>query len=143
MIALIRNRASSRFLSRTSFRFRAVRAMSTGSDGTVAAGSPDIHAKEPQFAHASRLVTGRALAQDVWSIFNVMNLPKESINMGQGVSCSAFFPSRSHLLEPLGYMNFPPPKFVRDAAEEALSTVQGNHYSHPKGNVCHIDHVRR
>lgn len=30
-------------------------------------------------------------------------------------------------------MNFPPPQWVKDAATEALGTVAGNHYSHPKG----------
>ena len=30
-------------------------------------------------------------------------------------------------------MNFAPPKWVTDAATEALSTVGANHYSHPKG----------
>ena len=43
------------------------------------------------------------------------NLPADCINLGQG------------------YMNFAPPKWVRDAATEALNTVGANHYSHPKG----------
>ncbi|KAI0082568.1 aminotransferase [Panus rudis PR-1116 ss-1] len=30
-------------------------------------------------------------------------------------------------------MNFAPPQWIRDAAEVALGTVVGNHYSHPKG----------
>ncbi len=30
-------------------------------------------------------------------------------------------------------MNFPPPKWVTEAAQEALSRVETNHYSHPKG----------
>ncbi|KAH7105460.1 PLP-dependent transferase [Auriculariales sp. MPI-PUGE-AT-0066] len=64
---------------------------------------------------ATRLTTGRALALDVWSIFNQLNLPADCINLGQG------------------YMNFPPPQWVRDAASEALSTVAANHYSHPRG----------
>ncbi|KAA1466232.1 PLP-dependent transferase [Dentipellis sp. KUC8613] len=62
-----------------------------------------------------RLKEGRALAQDVWSIFNAANLPSDCINLGQG------------------YMNFAPPQWVKKAAEEALNDVGANHYSHPKG----------
>ena len=32
-------------------------------------------------------------------------------------------------------MNFPPPEWVTNAATEALHTVVGNHYSHPKGRI--------
>ncbi|KZV69864.1 PLP-dependent transferase [Peniophora sp. CONT] len=64
---------------------------------------------------SSRLREGRALAQDVWSIFNAANLPADCINLGQG------------------YMNFAPPKWVTAAAESALQEVATNHYSHPKG----------
>ncbi|KAH9938548.1 PLP-dependent transferase [Fomitopsis serialis] len=64
---------------------------------------------------ASRLKDGRALAEDVWSIFNAANLPADCINLGQG------------------YMNFPPPIWVREAAEQALAVTATNHYSHPKG----------
>ncbi|KAJ7667902.1 1-aminocyclopropane-1-carboxylate synthase 1 [Mycena polygramma] len=66
---------------------------------------------------SSRLKEGRALAEDVWSIFNVVNLPADCINMGQG------------------YMNFAPPKWVTEAANEALQGVAENHYSHPKGRI--------
>ncbi|KAF8825716.1 hypothetical protein HHX47_DHR6000006 [Lentinula edodes] len=66
---------------------------------------------------ASRLKDGRALAEDVWSIYNVANLPADCINLGQG------------------YMNFAPPEWVRKAAEEALGVVAANHYSHPKGRI--------
>ncbi|KAG6817215.1 hypothetical protein H0H87_011573 [Tephrocybe sp. NHM501043] len=66
---------------------------------------------------SSRLREGRALAQDVWSIFNVANLPEDCINLGQG------------------YMNFPPPKWVTDAADTALRSVAPNHYSHPRGRI--------
>ncbi|KAG2146705.1 PLP-dependent transferase [Suillus clintonianus] len=66
---------------------------------------------------SSRLHGGRALAQDVWSIYNVANLPADCINLGQG------------------YMNFPPPKWVTDAADEALKSLLPNHYSHPKGRI--------
>jgi len=66
---------------------------------------------------SSRLKEGRALALDVWSIFSAVNLPQDCINLGQG------------------YMNFAPPKWVREAAEEALNTVSSNHYSHPKGRI--------
>ena len=30
-------------------------------------------------------------------------------------------------------MNFSPPQWIKDAANEALGTVVANHYSHPKG----------
>lgn len=30
-------------------------------------------------------------------------------------------------------MNFSPPQWIKDAADVALGTVAGNHYSHPKG----------
>lgn len=66
---------------------------------------------------ASRLVEGRALAQDVWSIYNAANLPPDCINLGQG------------------YMNFPPPKWVKEAANQALEITAANHYSHPKGRI--------
>ncbi|KDQ64893.1 hypothetical protein JAAARDRAFT_28546 [Jaapia argillacea MUCL 33604] len=66
---------------------------------------------------SSRLKDGRALAQDVWSIFNAANLPSDCINLGQG------------------YMNFAPPTWVTEAAESALNTVVANHYSHPKGRI--------
>ncbi|KAF8165207.1 pyridoxal phosphate-dependent transferase [Crassisporium funariophilum] len=66
---------------------------------------------------SSRLKEGRALALDVWSIFSQANLPADCINLGQG------------------YMNFAPPKWVTDAAEEALKSVSPNHYSHPRGRI--------
>ena len=50
-------------------------------------------------------------------VSSVVNLPADCINLGQG------------------YMNFPPPVWLRSAAEEALSTVPANHYSHPKGRI--------
>ncbi|KAF8493510.1 pyridoxal phosphate-dependent transferase [Gautieria morchelliformis] len=66
---------------------------------------------------SSRLRTGRALAVDVWSIFKFcLESPPDCINLGQG------------------YMNFSPPEWVKDAVETAISTVQFNHYSHPKGS---------
>jgi kynurenine aminotransferase len=85
---------------------------------------------------SSRLREGRALAQDVWSIFkcapaplihfsqliiwistSAANLPADCINLGQG------------------YMNFAPPKWITQAAEQALNTVAPNHYSHPRGRI--------
>jgi len=32
-------------------------------------------------------------------------------------------------------MNFAPPVWIREAAEEALKSVATNHYSHPKGRL--------
>jgi kynurenine aminotransferase len=48
-------------------------------------------------------------------LLSAANLPADCINLGQG------------------YMNFAPPPWVTDAANEALHTVGPNHYSHPKG----------
>ncbi|KAI0351181.1 PLP-dependent transferase [Trametes cingulata] len=67
------------------------------------------------FPFASRLRDGPALSLDVWSVFNAANLPPDCINLGQG------------------YMNFPPPEWTREAAEQALRSVEGNHYAPPKG----------
>ncbi|PSS29865.1 hypothetical protein PHLCEN_2v2658, partial [Hermanssonia centrifuga] len=47
----------------------------------------------------------------------VANLPADCINLGQG------------------YMNFSPPQWIKDAANDALATVVANHYSHPKGRI--------
>lgn len=81
---------------------------------------------------SSRLFDGRALAQDVWSIFKCVplssfslissllsaaNLPHDCINLGQG------------------YMNFPPPPWIVEAADQALKQTLPNHYSHPKGRI--------
>ncbi|KAI0691637.1 PLP-dependent transferase [Earliella scabrosa] len=70
---------------------------------------------KPVIPYATRLKDGRALALDVWTVFNAANLPKDCINLGQG------------------YMNFPPPPWAREAAEEALRSTEGNHYSPAKG----------
>ncbi|KAH9846010.1 PLP-dependent transferase [Lenzites betulinus] len=80
--------------------------------------STDSHAvdsKRKMFPLASRLTEGRALTLDVWSVFNAASLPADCINLGQG------------------YMNFPPPAWTIEAAEHALRSTEGNHYSHPKG----------
>ncbi|KAF7332130.1 Aminotran-1-2 domain-containing protein [Mycena kentingensis (nom. inval.)] len=66
---------------------------------------------------SSRLKEGRALAEDVWSIYNAANLPADCINLGQG------------------YMNFAPPNWVKEAASKAIQGVGENHYSHPKGRI--------
>ncbi|KAF9506449.1 hypothetical protein BS47DRAFT_1333826 [Hydnum rufescens UP504] len=57
--------------------------------------------------------------QDVWSIFSPAGgyVPKDSINLGQG------------------FMNWGPPKYVQEAAQEAIATVDANHYSVPKGRL--------
>ncbi|KAG9096242.1 hypothetical protein FS749_008840 [Ceratobasidium sp. UAMH 11750] len=71
----------------------------------------------PNLPVADRMHTGRAMAQDVWSIYNAANLPADCINLGQG------------------YMNFSPPQWIKEAADTALATVAANHYSHPKGRI--------
>ncbi|CAG8650541.1 4772_t:CDS:2 [Acaulospora colombiana] len=114
--------------------------MSTeASSQTKANGTP---VKAPQFALSSRMATGRAMSLDVWSVFkygtscwsclvmltelvnSAANLPEDCINLGQG------------------YMNFAPPQWVKDAADAALNTVAGNHYSHPKGRIRLREAVR-
>ncbi|KAG0002534.1 hypothetical protein BGZ80_011051 [Entomortierella chlamydospora] len=53
--------------------------------------------------------------QDVWSIFTPLAVECQAVNLGQG------------------FMNFPPPDFVLEAAREALLRNDCNQYSHPKG----------
>ncbi|KAF9933323.1 hypothetical protein BGZ75_000792 [Mortierella antarctica] len=53
--------------------------------------------------------------QDVWSIFTPLALECQAVNLGQG------------------FMNFPPPDFVVEAAREAVLRNDCNQYSHPKG----------
>lgn len=88
--------------------------MSISTSGVHTNGRTD---RSKLFKLADRLEKGRALAPDVWSIFNAANLPADCINLGQG------------------YMNFAPPSWVKEAAKEALNTVVANHYSHPKGRL--------
>ncbi|KAL7416880.1 pyridoxal phosphate-dependent transferase [Mrakia frigida] len=53
---------------------------------------------------------------DVWSIFNPTNMPKDSINLGQG------------------FMSWAPPDFILEAANDAISNnVMANHYSPARG----------
>lgn len=127
-------------------RFRRLfSSMSVASHPTNGSLSKPVH-RSNLVQPSSRLKEGRALAQDVWSIFkwvhplpsyadqayptaltlivnididpsSAANLPADCINLGQG------------------YMNFGPPKWVTEAAEEALHAVASNHYSHPKGRI--------
>ncbi len=48
---------------------------------------------------------------------SAVNLPKDCINLGQG------------------YMNFPPPEWAREEAENALRTTEANHYAPAKGKL--------
>ncbi|KAI0306974.1 PLP-dependent transferase [Multifurca ochricompacta] len=89
--------------------------MSQGQNSITSGVQNGSHRKPAVIPFSSRLIEGRALAQDVWSIFNAANLPSDCLNFGQG------------------YMNFAPPRWITAAAEEALNTVGPNHYSHPKG----------
>ncbi|KAH0840054.1 1-aminocyclopropane-1-carboxylate synthase 1 [Lanmaoa asiatica] len=68
-------------------------------------------------SYSSRLLESRALVQDVWSLFNAVNLPPDCINLGQG------------------YMNFPPPPWIIESADRALRETSANHYAHPKGRI--------
>ncbi|KAF9247179.1 PLP-dependent transferase [Melanogaster broomeanus] len=88
--------------------------MSTSTSGPV---DNEVADRSNLIKFSSRLYDGRALALDVWSIYNAANLPPDCINLGQG------------------YMNFPPPSWVTDAADQALKQTLPNHYSHPKGRI--------
>ncbi|KAI0753781.1 PLP-dependent transferase [Fomes fomentarius] len=99
----------------------ALRTFSAGSasrqqDGSVPTTAKQL-TKKPEFPVAQRLRDGRALSLDVWSIFLAVNLPKDCINLGQG------------------YMNFPPPEWAREEAENALRTTEANHYAPAKGKL--------
>ncbi|RIB25571.1 pyridoxal phosphate-dependent transferase [Gigaspora rosea] len=59
--------------------------------------------------------------QDVWSIFTPLALKFNAVNLGQG------------------FMNFPPPNFVKEAAVNAILHNDYNQYSHPKGSL----HLRK
>lgn len=64
---------------------------------------------------ASRITESYNLGSDVWTVFNPLVFPK-AVNLGQG------------------FMNFPPPPFVRDAlCKIAAERTDVHHYSHPKG----------
>ncbi|CAH7689957.1 pyridoxal phosphate-dependent transferase [Phakopsora pachyrhizi] len=56
---------------------------------------------------------------DCWSVFSPASgyMPKDSLNLGQG------------------FMNWGPPKFMREAANLAIEDVPANHYSIPKGRI--------
>ncbi|TFL05677.1 PLP-dependent transferase [Pterulicium gracile] len=101
--------------------YRSPRFSRTATMSTVAPSLSEITSKPGDRSNlipfSKRLREGRALAQDVWSIFNAANLPPTCINLGQG------------------YMNFAPPDWVKEAATEALGSVAANHYSHPKGRI--------
>ena len=58
------------------------------------------------------------------SLRSAANLPHDCINLGQG------------------YMNFPPPPWVVEAADKALKQTLPNHYSHPKGRIRLRDAIK-
>ena len=57
-------------------------------------------------------------------VSSAANLPADCINLGQG------------------YMNFAPPTWVKEAANDALNSVVANHYSHPKGRIALREAIR-
>ena len=64
---------------------------------------------------AGRITEAYEAGPDVWSVFNPLVFPN-AINLGQG------------------FMNFPPPSFVRDAfCKISAERTDVHHYSHPKG----------
>ena len=58
-------------------------------------------------------IKGEVHKTDVWSVFSPASgfMPKDSINLGQG------------------FMNWAPPAFVQQAAQNAITNVDTNHYS--------------
>lgn len=56
---------------------------------------------------------------DVWTIFSPASgyMPKDSLSLGQG------------------FMNWLPPRFMRQAVTDALEDVSANHYSVPRGRI--------
>ncbi|KAI8052416.1 pyridoxal phosphate-dependent transferase [Syncephalis plumigaleata] len=55
--------------------------------------------------------------QDVWSLFTRLTVENQAVNLGQG------------------FMNFPAPDFVKEAAMEAVNDNPCNQYSLPKGRI--------
>ncbi|RKP14745.1 pyridoxal phosphate-dependent transferase [Piptocephalis cylindrospora] len=53
--------------------------------------------------------------QDVWSLFTRLTLEHKAVNLGQG------------------FMNFPPPRLIKDAASAAIHTDSFNQYPPPRG----------
>lgn len=70
-----------------------------------------------QVRRSQRSCLNVSIKLSCFSLKSVANLPADCINLGQG------------------YMNFSPPRWVTEAAEEALRSVAPNHYSHPKGRI--------
>ncbi|KAH7910529.1 PLP-dependent transferase [Hygrophoropsis aurantiaca] len=79
--------------------------------------SQSLTNKDDLIATSFRLHTGRTSKLDVWSTFHIGNFPEDCIDLA------------------LGSMNFCPPQWVRDSANDALGTVSANHYAHPKGRI--------
>ncbi|GAA97793.1 uncharacterized protein L969DRAFT_52903 [Mixia osmundae IAM 14324] len=78
------------------------------------------NARSKAFPHGySSRLNDEVTRLDVWSVFSPASgyVPKESINLGQG------------------FMNWAPPKYVRQAFDDALETVEPNHYSIPRGRI--------
>ncbi|ELU45881.1 aminotransferase [Rhizoctonia solani AG-1 IA] len=107
LLRALQNSSRTTLATKPSLRPLLLRSMSATANGRA----------KPNLPVADRMHTGRAMAQDVWSIYNAANLPADCINLGQG------------------YMNFSPPQWIKDAADTALATTIANHYSHPKGRV--------
>lgn len=83
---------------------------STTANGATS-GGPSARLAKPAHRVAGEVQKG----PDVWSVFNPLAFPT-AVNLGQG------------------FMNFPPPKFVRDAfITQAAERTDVHHYSHPKG----------
>ncbi|GAA5918624.1 hypothetical protein JCM1841_002281 [Sporobolomyces salmonicolor] len=95
--------------------------MSTSSNGAADSGNtkPLPGVERFGFAISDRIVGEIEKSSDVWTVFSPAagHVPKDSLNLGQG------------------FMNWAPPKFIRDAAAEALEAVDTNHYAIPRGRM--------
>ncbi|KAF8305585.1 PLP-dependent transferase [Clavulina sp. PMI_390] len=67
----------------------------------------------------SERIKEEVVKQDVWTVFSPASgfVPKDSINLGQG------------------FMNWAPPQYVQKAAQMAITNVETNHYSVPRGRL--------
>ncbi|CAG8628629.1 6070_t:CDS:2 [Ambispora leptoticha] len=80
----------------------------------------NIHTSSKEIQTSQHLKKAERVAsfeRDVWSIFTPLAAQLKAVNLGQG------------------FMNYPPPDFIKDAARSVFSDTDNNQYSHPKGRI--------
>ncbi|CDZ96359.1 1-aminocyclopropane-1-carboxylate synthase, and related proteins [Phaffia rhodozyma] len=76
----------------------------------------EVEVKNPRIKVSSSLKAGGCEKLDVWSIFSPSQMPKDTINLGQG------------------FMSWAPPDFLKKAAEDIVENdVMAHHYSPARG----------